>query len=72
LLLADVLHRGGSILAAAEGPVVFVAAVGAAMTCIYLGGLVERQNRTVLGVGWDSAAAVALYVGAMAVLFTTR
>jgi cation:H+ antiporter len=69
LLLADVLHRDGTILAAAEGPVALMAAVGAAMTCIYLWGLAERQNRTVLRVGWDSAAAAALYLMAVVVLY---
>jgi cation:H+ antiporter len=69
LLLADVLHRGGTILASVEGPVVFMAAVGGAMTCIYLWGLAERQNRTVLGVGWDSAAAAVLYAAAIVVLY---
>jgi cation:H+ antiporter len=72
LLLADVLHREGTILDHVEGPVVFVAAIGAAMTCIYVLGLVERQNRTILGVGWDSVAAAALYAGGMLVLYLVQ
>lgn len=69
VLLADVLFRGGSVLEHAEGSLVFVAALGAAMTCVYLWGLLERKNRTVFGVGLDSAAAAILYVGGMAVLY---
>lgn len=69
LVLADVLFRGGTILAHAEPTVVFVATVGSIMTCIYLWGLLERENRTVFGIGWDSAGAVLVYSGAMAVLY---
>lgn len=72
LLLADILYREGSILAHAEPTVVFVAMVGSVMTCIYLWGLMERENRTVLGIGWDSAAAAAVYVGGMAVLYVIQ
>lgn len=69
LFLADLLYRGGSVMAHAETSLVFVAAVGAIMTCIYLWGLMERENRTVLGVGWDSAAALGFYLASMTVLY---
>jgi cation:H+ antiporter len=72
VFLADVLHRDGSVLARAEHTVVFVAALGAVMTCIYLWGLMERENRTLLGVGWDSATVVAVYAGGMAVLYVIQ
>lgn len=69
LFLAEMLYTGGTIMELATPPLVFVAAIGAVMTCIYLWGLMERENRTVLGVGWDSAAALAVYLGAMTVLY---
>lgn len=69
LFVAELLYRKDTILAHAEHTVVFVAVVGAVMTCIYLWGLMEREDRTVLGVGWDSAAAVLVYVGGMTVLY---
>lgn len=72
LFLAEALYRGGTILEGAERSVVFVATVGSIMTCIYLWGLMERENRTVLGIGRDSAAAVLVYGGAMAVLYFMR
>jgi cation:H+ antiporter len=72
IVLADVLYREGSILAHAQLTVIFVAAVGAAMTCIYLWGLMEHENRVAFGVGWDSAAVISLYVGAMAVLYVMQ
>jgi cation:H+ antiporter len=69
LFLADLLYREGAILAHAQSSVVFVAAVGALMTCIYLWGMMERENRSVLGIGWDSAAVLIVYFGTMAVLY---
>jgi cation:H+ antiporter len=69
LLVADILYRDGTILAGADLSMVFIATIGAVMTCIYLWGLLERENRTVAGIGWDSAAASAIYVGSVAVLY---
>lgn len=69
LFLAELLYRGGTILEQVEGPVVFVTAIGAIMTSIYLFGMLERQDRTVFGIGWDSAAAVLVYFGGMTVLY---
>ncbi|MEW6297620.1 MAG: sodium:calcium antiporter [Thermodesulfobacteriota bacterium] len=69
LFLAELLYRGGTILEQVKESVVFVTAIGALMTSIYLCGMLERQDRTVLGVGWDSAAAVTVYLGGMAVLY---
>lgn len=69
LFLAELLYRGGTILEQVEGSVVFVTAIGAIMTSIYLFGMLERQDRTVFGIGWYSAAAVLVYFGGMTVLY---
>jgi cation:H+ antiporter len=69
LFLADLLYRGGTIMTHAQPSAVFVAAIGSIMTGIFLWGMLERQDRSVLGVGWDSAAAVLVYIGGMAVLY---
>jgi len=69
IFVADALYREGAILEHAEMSLVFVAAIGAFMTCIYLWGMLERENRSVFGIGWDSAATLLVYVGAMAVLY---
>jgi cation:H+ antiporter len=45
---------------------------GSVMTCIYLWGLMERENRTLLGVGWDSAAALGVYLAGVAVLYVLQ
>jgi cation:H+ antiporter len=72
LVPADALSRDGTLLAHAGNPMISVALVGAAMTCFYVLGILERADRTVLGIGWDSALALVLYVGGMAVLYTKR
>jgi cation:H+ antiporter len=69
LFLADLLFRGSTILAHAQSSVVFVGSIGAIMTCVYLWGLIERENRTVLGIGWDSAVVLLVYAVAMSVLY---
>lgn len=69
LFVADALSPSGSVFAHAQPTVVFVAALGAAMTCLYLWGLVERENRTVGRLGWDSVAALVTYVGGVTVLY---
>jgi cation:H+ antiporter len=69
LFVAELLHRDGSLFESLQPNVVFVPAIGALMTCFYLWGLMERENRTLLRVGWDSAAAAVTYGGGMAVLY---
>ncbi|MFN2427242.1 MAG: sodium:calcium antiporter [Candidatus Binatia bacterium] len=69
LALADILHREGTILASTAGTEVFIAAIGSILTCLFVWGLIERENRIVLRIGWDSVAAVLVYVGGMTVLF---
>jgi cation:H+ antiporter len=69
LLLADLLYRDGTILAHAESSVVFVAVIGAIMTCIFLWGLLEHENRTILRFGWDSGAVLLVFAGGVTVLY---
>jgi cation:H+ antiporter len=69
LFLADLLYRGGTIMEHAGASAIFVAAIGAIMTTIYLWGMLERRDRAVFGVGRDSAAAVIVYLAGMTVLY---
>jgi len=69
LLLADLLFRGGTVMAHGGETLVLVAALGSLLTAIYLWGLIERENRTVFGIGWDSAAALLAYLAGMVVLY---
>lgn len=60
-LLADAVYRGGPILGATDQQAIFAGALGIVVTCIYLLGLLERRDRTVLGLGLDSLAVAIAY-----------
>ncbi|MGH2367827.1 MAG: sodium:calcium antiporter, partial [Chloroflexota bacterium] len=72
LFVADVAYRQGPVLAAVERWAVFAAALGILVTCVYLWGLVERRDRTILGMGIDSALVLALYLSGLFVLYILR
>ena len=61
LFVADAAYLGGPIMNEA-GPFEAVAALlGIILTAIFLAGLLERGNRTMFRMGYDSAAAIAMY-----------
>ena len=72
LLPADALYREGPILAAADDAALFTVAVGIAVTALYLIGMIERRNYTVLRMGVDSLAVLVLYVGSLIGLYFLR
>ncbi len=72
VFLADVLHRDGPVLAAVDRSATFITALGIVVTAAYLIGMIERKDRAVLRMGYDSAAVLVLYVGGLAVLYVVR
>jgi cation:H+ antiporter len=72
LFIADVAYRKGPILRDANVSTHFAAALGILLTCVYLFGLLERENRSVARLGWDSAAVALLYIAGLAVLYTLK
>lgn len=68
-LPADVAYREGAIIDALSPSAIFLAAMGIMATCIYLWGVLERRDRTVLGMGQDSAAILVLYILGMGVFY---
>ena len=70
--LADSVYRGGPILAEADRSALFAATVGMVVTCIFLIGLLERRDRTVLGMGVDSLAVLLVYGCGLAGLYALR
>jgi cation:H+ antiporter len=71
-LPADLFYRAGPILAAADRFALFAAALGIVVTCVFLCGLLERRDRTVLGMGVDSAAVLVIYAVGFGTLYYLR
>ena len=72
LVLIDALHQGPPVLPAAGPFAAFAALMAAAMTLMYVVGLIERRDRTVLRMGVDSLAVIAIYLGGLFILFRLR
>lgn len=72
LLLVDGLYRPGPIMAEAGDFEVVAAVLGSILAAVFVIGLVERRDRTILRMGWDSAAAILIYLGGLFVLFGLR
>lgn len=72
LFLADLLYREGPILVAVGASGMVSAAIGIVLTVIYLVGLLERQDRTIFGIGIDSAVVAVLYPASLVLLYLLR
>lgn len=70
--LADLLYRGGPILAETDRSDFFAGALGMIVTSIFLLGLLERRDRTILRMGVDSLAVLVVYVAGLAALYALR
>ena len=69
IFLADLAYPGGPVLAQ-TGPFEAVAALlGVLLTGVFVLGLLERKDRTVARMGYDSLSAIALYVFGLAILY---
>ena len=72
IVLVDALHGGGPVMAEA-GPFASTAALLALlMTAIYLIGMLERRDRTLLRMGYDSIAVVFTYAAGLVLLYVQR
>jgi cation:H+ antiporter len=72
IVLVDALHRGGPVLVEA-GPFAATAALLAlVLTAIYLSGMLERRDRSVLRMGHDSIAVVLVYATGLGLLYVQR
>jgi cation:H+ antiporter len=72
LFLIDALAPGPPVLGRVGAFSAFGALLGLVLTTIFIAGVIERRDRTVLRMGWDSLAAVAAYLAGVAVLFALR
>lgn len=69
VLPADLIYRGGPIMDAVDDSAVFTGAIGILVTALYLWGLVERRDRTVLGMGIDSTLVLVAYFLGVVMLY---
>lgn len=72
LFVADLFYRQGPILSEVGASSLFACAMGIVVTAVYLVGLLERKNRTILRVGYDSAIVLVLYGITLLVLYQLR
>jgi cation:H+ antiporter len=72
IFVTDALSSGAPVLGRVGAFSAFGALLGAVLTALFLAGLVERRDRTVLRMGWDSLAALICYAGGIAVLYLLR
>jgi cation:H+ antiporter len=69
LLVADVFYGGGPILNEAGEFEIIGTLLSLILTAIYLLGLLERRDRTIGGVGYDSIAVIIVYLLGLGVLY---
>ncbi|WP_198021821.1 sodium:calcium antiporter [Paracoccus sp. J39] len=69
VFLTDVLYVGGPVLNQVGRFEIVTSLLAIVMTGILLLGLLERRDKTVLGMGYDSAAMLAVFLGGVAILY---
>ena len=73
LFVVAILSGGPALLFEAEPTsAMYAAALGIFMTGVYMWGLLEREDRTFLGIGWDSLVTVLFYLLGTATIFLLR
>lgn len=72
LFVIDLLYAGGPVLNELGSFSIFGALLGVVITTVYLAGLIERRNRTFLGLGIDSIIVLVCYLGGLGILFSLR
>ena len=72
IFLADAVHRGEPALNEVGRFALVAALLGITVTTLYIAGLVERRDRTILRMGYDSLAVLATYLGGIFLLYRMR
>lgn len=72
VVLVDAMYRGPPILTEAGAITSFGALLALVITALYLAGLLERRDRTLLRMGYDSLAAIVTYAAGVFILHNLR
>lgn len=67
--IVDLLHPGGPVLLETGPLAAFGAFLAASLTIFFIVGMLERRDRTVLRMGWDSAAVLVGYGSGLVVMY---
>ena len=70
--LIDIVSPGGAVLSSVGAFSSFAVLLGIVVTALYVAGLAERRDKTLLRLGVDSLAVVICYVGGVAILYGLR
>lgn len=68
LVIGDIAYGGGSLFHAAQPDELFLTSGALVMTAVLLGGLLVRQRKGWLRIGFDGVMLIAVYLGTVAVL----
>jgi cation:H+ antiporter len=68
IVIVDLLHPGGPVLLETGPSAAFGALLALLLTVFFMVGMLERRDRTVLRMGWDSMAVILGYCGGVVVL----
>jgi cation:H+ antiporter len=68
IAIVDLMHPGGPVLLEAGPFAAFGAFMAASLTILFIVGMLERRDRTILRMGWDSFAVLLGYGGGLVVL----
>lgn len=69
IFVADLAYREGPVLATAGRFEAVAALLGALLAAVFVIGLLERDDRTVLRMGYDSLVAILAFAGGLVLLF---
>jgi cation:H+ antiporter len=72
ILLADGVFTGGPVINELSRFESVSALLGAVLIGVFLIGLLERRNPTVMKMGWDSLAVMLLFAGGLALLYAVE
>jgi cation:H+ antiporter len=72
LFVVDALHRGGPVLVEAGAFAAVAALLALVLTAIYVVGMLERRDRAVLRMGYDTITVLIAYVIGVALLYGLR
>lgn len=72
LFTADIFYLKAAVLSEVGAFSQMAATLGIVLTAIYMGGILERQNRSVLRLGYDSLLVLVLYGAGVVLLYALR